>query len=164
MLICIFICKLFYLTTFCSPSNIMYKASKSHSLFSGVALLGLVMNAFPVLLFLTDVPPSFPCGPFRGYTNSFGSIKDSISHSALSDMLYVFHTPIVGVVILILQVLGMYYFWVQALSNRAVAARLKTEIAHIASDMAFAKANFITRRKEIKRKMSRTVSSPEQKL
>ncbi|XP_049882155.1 transmembrane channel-like protein 7 [Pectinophora gossypiella] len=135
----IFYVKKFTCLVNCTPSPVVYKASKSKSLFMSVLLLGFIISMTPVAYSIAEIVPSVNCGPYRGLGtvwefviltfNTFpGFIRDAIFFVGKST----FAVPAFAILLFFL-----YYYWAVATANRHMVAVLKNQLVLEGHDKQF---------------------------
>lgn len=135
---------LFYMKKFnclinCTPSPIVYRASKSKSLFMSVLLVGFVISIIPVAYSVAEMTPSEGCGPFRNFATvwefvvaTFGSFPPVVR-----ELFFLLGTATFGVPAFAICLLLLYYYWAVATANRHMVAVLRNQLVLEGHDKQF---------------------------
>ncbi|CAH0403646.1 unnamed protein product [Chilo suppressalis] len=135
----IFYVKKFTCLTNCTPSPVVYKASKSKSLFMSVLLLGFVVSITPVAYSVAELLPSVNCGPFRGYNTVWEYVIDTFERFplVLREFVFLLGTSVFAVPAFALLLLFLYYYWAVATANRHMVSVLKNQLVLEGHDKQF---------------------------
>lgn len=140
----IFYFLIFYIKKFaclinCTPSPVVYKASKSKSLFMSVLLLGFVMSIAPVAYSIAEVLPSINCGPFRDYKTVWNFVVDTFEGFPhfVREVIFLLGTSTFAVPAFALLLFFLYYYWAVATANRHMVAVLKNQLVLEGHDKQF---------------------------
>ncbi|XP_037293840.1 transmembrane channel-like protein 7 isoform X2 [Manduca sexta] len=140
----IFYFLIFYVKKFtclinCTPSPVVYKASKSKSLFMSVLLLGFVISIAPVAYSIAEVLPSVNCGPFRGYDSVWHFVVLTFEGFPyiLREMIFLLGTSTFAVPAFAILLFFLYYYWAVATANRHMVAVLKNQLVLEGHDKQF---------------------------
>ncbi|CAG9790162.1 unnamed protein product [Diatraea saccharalis] len=135
---------IFYIKKFtclinCTPSPVVYKASKSKSLFMSVLLLGFVVSIAPVAYSVAELLPSIKCGPFRGYSTVWNYVIETFDRFPyiLRESVFLLGTSVFAVPAFAVLLLFLYYYWAVAAANRHMVAVLKNQLVLEGHDKQF---------------------------
>ncbi|XP_053460435.1 transmembrane channel-like protein 4 isoform X2 [Nycticebus coucang] len=114
----------------CSPASRTFRASTVNFFFPLVLLLGLAISAVPVLYSIFLIPPSKPCGPFRGQSSIWSQIPDSISSlpQTAQNFFFFLGTQAFAVPLLLISSILMAYTVALANSYGRLISELKRQI------------------------------------
>ncbi|XP_019483542.1 PREDICTED: transmembrane channel-like protein 4 [Hipposideros armiger] len=126
----LFYLKKFALFSICSPASNTFRASMVNFFFPLVLLLGLAISAVPVLYSIFLIPPSKPCGPFRGWLSIWAQIPQSISSlpQIAQNFLFFLETQAFAVPLLLISSILMVYTLALANSYGRFISELKRQI------------------------------------
>lgn len=135
----IFYIKKFSCLTNCTPSPIVYKASKSKSLFMSVLLLGFVISILPVAYSIAEITPSWNCGPFRGYDTVWRFVVDTFDAFpfVIREFIFLLGTSTFAVPAFAILLFFLYYYWAVAAANRHMVEVLKNQLVLEGHDKQF---------------------------
>ncbi|XP_013145786.1 PREDICTED: transmembrane channel-like protein 7 [Papilio polytes] len=140
----IFYFLLFYIKKFnclinCTPSPILYKASKSKSLFMSVLFLGFVISIVPVAYSIAELTPSSNCGPFKGYNTvwDFVIITFNMFPPIIREIVFLIGTSTFAVPAFAISLLLLYYYWAVATANRHMVSVLRNQLVLEGHDKQF---------------------------
>jgi transmembrane channel-like protein len=135
----IFYLKKFTCLTNCTPSPVVYKASKSKSLFMSVLLLGFVVSIVPVAYSVAELLPSMNCGPFRGYNTVWEYVIETFERfpNILREFVFILGTSIFAVPAFAVLLFFLYYYWAVATANRHMVTVLKNQLVLEGNDKQF---------------------------
>ncbi|CAH2062011.1 unnamed protein product, partial [Iphiclides podalirius] len=135
---------LFYMKKFnclvnCTPSPVVYRASKSKSLFMSVLLVGFVISVAPVAYSVAEMPPSAGCGPFRGYAAvwQFAVATFEGLPPLVRELVFLLGTATFAVPAFAICLLLLYYYWAVATANRHMVAVLRSQLVLEGHDKQF---------------------------
>lgn len=113
-----------------SPASRTFRASTANFFFPLVLLVGLAISAVPVLYSIFLIPPSKPCGPFRGKLSIWAQIPESIESlpQTAQNFLYFLGTQAFAVPLLILSSILMTFTVALANSYGRLISELKRQI------------------------------------
>ncbi|XP_003801643.1 transmembrane channel-like protein 4 isoform X1 [Otolemur garnettii] len=114
----------------CSPASRNFRASTVNFFFPLVLLLGLAISAVPVLYSIFLIPPSKPCGPFRGQSSIWAQIPESISSlpQTAQNFFFFLGTQAFAVPLLLISSILMAYTVALANSYGRLISELKRQI------------------------------------
>ncbi|XP_069314119.1 voltage-gated chloride channel TMC4 isoform X2 [Eulemur rufifrons] len=123
----------------CSPASRTVRASTVNFVFPLVLLLGLAVSAVPVLYSIFLIPPSKPCGPFRGQPSIWAQIPESISSlpQTTQNFLFFLGTQAFAVPLLLFSSILMAYTVALANSYGRLISELKRQIEREAQNKVF---------------------------
>lgn len=140
----IFYFLIFYIKKFaclinCTPSPVVYKASKSKSLFMTVLLLGFVVSVCPVAYSIAELQPSVNCGPFRGLDTVWTYVIDTFDNFPcyVKNTIFFFGTSMFAIPAFAFLLLFLYYYWAVTAANRHMVAVLKNQLVLEGHDKQF---------------------------
>ncbi|CAH0718602.1 unnamed protein product, partial [Brenthis ino] len=135
----IFYIKKFSCLTNSTPSPIVYKASKSKSLFMSVLLLGFVISIVPVAYSVAEIAPSWNCGPFRGYETVWQFVVDTFDAFPylVRELTFFIGTSTFAVPAFAILLFFLYYYWAVAVANRHMVEVLKNQLVLEGHDKQF---------------------------
>ncbi|XP_052742748.1 transmembrane channel-like protein 7 [Bicyclus anynana] len=135
----IFYVKKFTCLTNCTPSPIVYKASKSKSLFMSVLLLGFVISIIPVAYSVAEITPSWNCGPFRGFGTVWEFVVDTFEGFpfVVREIVFLLGTSTFAVPAFAFLLFFLYYYWAVAAANRHMVEVLKNQLVLEGHDKQF---------------------------
>lgn len=135
----VFYIKKFTCLTNCTPSPVIYKASKSKSLFMSVLLLGFVISIVPVAYSVSELLPSMNCGPFRGYDTVWAYVIETFEQFPyiLREIVFLLGTAVFAVPAFAVLLFFLYYYWAVATANRHMVTVLKNQLVLEGHDKQF---------------------------
>ncbi|KAJ8706140.1 hypothetical protein PYW07_010917 [Mythimna separata] len=135
----IFYIKKFTCLTNCTPSPVVYKASKSKSLFMSVLLLGFIASITPVAYSVAEIFPSINCGPYRGYNNVWEFVIETFDGFPFLIREFIFRmgTSTFAVPAFAVLLFFLYYYWAVAAANRHMVTVLKNQLVLEGHDKQF---------------------------
>lgn len=140
----IFCFLIFYIKKFaclmnCTPSPIVYKASKSKSLFMSVLLLGFVISILPVAYSVAEIEPSINCGPFRRYETVWSFVVETFKAFPflIREFVFLIGTSTFAVPAFAILLFFLYYYWAVAAANRHMVEVLKNQLVLEGHDKQF---------------------------
>ncbi|XP_063835266.1 transmembrane channel-like protein 7 [Ostrinia nubilalis] len=135
----VFYVKKFTCLTNCTPSPVVYKASKSKSLFMSVLLLGFVISIAPVAYSVAELLPSINCGPFRGYNTVWDYVIETFEKFpyVLREIVFLLGTAVFAVPAFAVLLFFLYYYWAVATANRHMVTVLKNQLVLEGHDKQF---------------------------
>lgn len=121
------------------PSAIMYRASRSNSLFMIILLLSFTIAIIPVVYAIAEITPSRSCGPFRGLdsvweraTRAFGKLPNF-----LRNVVFFFGTSSFAIPCFIVLILFLYYYYSVSAANKHMVQVLKNQLVLEGHDKQF---------------------------
>ncbi|XP_011707818.1 PREDICTED: transmembrane channel-like protein 7 [Wasmannia auropunctata] len=135
---------LFYIKKFTclvnsTPSNRIYRASRSNCLFMFNLLLSFVLAMIPVGYAIAAIMPSKSCGPFRGLESVWSLLVAQFSQfpNWLQSTLCFLGTAAFGVPAFVILSLLLYYYYVMGLANKHMVTVLKNQLVLEGHDKQF---------------------------
>ena len=138
----IFYIRIGYLHIICKPSAALYEASKMSSIMKNFLLVSLACSLFPLAYIISQMEPSYVCGPFRGsqfYHSTFygGVVENMISKwDAVpgQNFLYFFGRLEVMIVATAVLLLAAYLQYTLATARSAYNSRIENELKRVADE------------------------------
>ncbi|KOB72114.1 Tmc7 protein [Operophtera brumata] len=135
---------IFYIKKFtclinCTPSPVVYKASKSKSLFMSVLLLGFLASIMPVVYSIAEVLPSMNCGPFRNFDTVWEYVVKTFDGFPyiLREVLFKLGTSTFAIPAFAILLFFLYYYWAVAAANRHMVTVLRNQLVLEGHDKQF---------------------------
>lgn len=149
------------------PSTILYRASRSNSLFMVVLLISFVLAAIPIIYAITEITPSRSCGPFRGLRSAWEAVI--ITYGTLPDIfqkaIRFFGTAGFAVPCFIFLVLLLYYYHAVSAANKHMVEVLKNQLVLEGHDKQFLLnrlSAFLKQQQEIHKRMKQVEQQQQQ--
>lgn len=135
----IFYVKKFTCLVNCTPSPVVYKASKSKSLFMSVLLLGYVISIVPVAYSIAELYPSLNCGPYRGLSTVWEFAVDTFQGfpEVVHTVIFFIGTSTFAIPAFAVMLFFLYYYWAVAAANRHMVVVLKNQLVLEGHDKQF---------------------------
>ncbi|XP_073965728.1 transmembrane channel-like protein 7 [Choristoneura fumiferana] len=135
----IFYVKKFTCLINCTPSPVVYKASKSKSLFMSVLLLGFVISIVPVAYSIAELYPSLNCGPYRGLSTvwEFAVATFQGFPEVVHTVIFFIGTSAFAIPAFAVMLFFLYYYWAVATANRHMVVVLKNQLVLEGHDKQF---------------------------
>lgn len=135
----IFYIKKFTCLVNCTPSPVVYRASKSKSLFMSVLLLGFVVAIVPVAYSIAEVLPSINCGPYRRHKTVWSLVVETFAGfpDVVREIIFLVGTSTFAVPAFAALLFFLYYYWAVATANRHMVAVLKNQLVLEGHDKQF---------------------------
>ena len=121
------------------PSSVVYRASRSKSLFMMVLLILFIVAVVPVAYAIAEIEPSKFCGPFRGLSATWSAVVDSFEQLPvwIKSILFFFGTAGFAIPVFIVLVLCLYYFYAVSAANKQMVMVLKNQLVLEGHDKQF---------------------------
>lgn len=122
------------------PSSVMYRASRSNSMFMIVLLVSYVVCALlPIAYVIAEIQPSRACGPFRGFNFIWTAVVEAFTLTPTWVQSVVFFTSTAGfgMPVLIILLLLLYYYSAVNSANRHMVMVLKNQLVLEGHDKQF---------------------------
>jgi len=121
------------------PSSVVYRASRSKSLFMMVLLISFIVAVLPVAFAIAEIPPSKSCGPFQGLSTTWAVVVDSFEQlpAWIKSILFFFGTAGFAIPVFIVLVLCLYYFYAVSAANKQMVMVLKNQLVLEGHDKQF---------------------------
>ncbi|VVC95692.1 unnamed protein product [Leptidea sinapis] len=122
-----------------TPSPIVYKASKSKSLFMSVLLLGFIISIAPVAYSVAEIMPSVNCGPFRGFNTVWEYVVVTFESfpKFIREVIFLLGTSTFAVPAFAVLLFLLYYYCAVAAANRHMVTVLKNQLVLEGHDKQF---------------------------
>ncbi|XP_076264422.1 transmembrane channel-like protein 7 isoform X2 [Rhynchophorus ferrugineus] len=135
---------LFYIKKFaclvnCKPTGVVYRPSRSNSMFMLVLLISYVVALAPVAFTLAELEPSESCGPFRNLPSIWSLVDDTFQTAPgfLKALASFLTTPTFIIPLFIVLVLLLYYYTAVNSANRHMVTVLKNQLVLEGHDKKF---------------------------
>jgi transmembrane channel-like protein len=121
------------------PSAILYRASRSNSLFMIILLLSFTIAIIPVVYAIAEIMPSRSCGPFRG----LHSVWDRAIRAFMKlpgffqEIVFFFGTSAFAIPCFIVLILFLYYYYSVSAANKHMVQVLKNQLVLEGHDKQF---------------------------
>lgn len=138
--ILIFYIKKFACLVNSKPSSVIYRASRSNSMFMIVLLVSYTVCALlPVAYVIAEVAPSRACGPFRHLDSMWSTVIDAfvLTPSWLQSFIFFLSTAGFATPVLIILLLLLYYYSAVNSANRHMVSVLKNQLVLEGHDKQF---------------------------
>lgn len=121
------------------PTPIVYKASRSNSMFMLVLLLSYMFALFPIAYSVSEMLPSKSCGPFRGRESVWSLIVNLFTDwpSWVQECIYFLSTAGFAIPFFIILLLLLYYYSAVNSANRHMVHILKNQLVLEGHDKQF---------------------------
>ncbi|XP_060519239.1 transmembrane channel-like protein 7 [Cylas formicarius] len=135
---------LFYIKKFacmvnCKPSMVVYRASRSYSMFMIVLLVSYVVALVPIAFVVSELTPSRSCGPFRSLPSVWNLIEETFGKTPIWVQGVAAFIPTAGFAIplFIVLILSLYYYTAVNSANRHMVTVLKNQLVLEGHDKQF---------------------------
>lgn len=140
------------------PSPILYRASRSHSLFMLILLLSFVIAIVPVVYAVAEILPSRSCGPFRGLNSVWEAAIVAFMKlpEFYRNLIFFFGTAGFAVPCFVLLTLLLYYYYAVSSANKHMVEVLKNQLVLEGHDKQFLLnrlSSFLKQQQEYQKKM-----------
>ncbi|KAG5671974.1 hypothetical protein PVAND_002138 [Polypedilum vanderplanki] len=121
------------------PSTILYRASRSNSLFMIILLLSFSISIIPVVYAIAEIMPSRSCGPFRGLNSVWERAINAFEKlpKLLQDIIFFFGTSSFAIPCFIVLILFLYYYYSVSAANKHMVQVLKNQLVLEGHDKQF---------------------------
>lgn len=121
------------------PSAILYRASRSNSLFMFILLLSFVLAVIPVVYAVAEILPSRSCGPFRGLTSVWEAATTTFLNLPpfFQNLIFFFGTAGFAVPCFVVLTLFLYYYYAVSAANKHMVEVLKNQLVLEGHDKQF---------------------------
>lgn len=121
------------------PSAILYRASRSNSLFMIILLLSFTIAIIPVVYAIAEIMPSRSCGPFRGLYSTWDRATGAFMKlpEFLRNIVFFFGTSSFAIPCFILLILFLYYYYSVSAANKHMVQVLKNQLVLEGHDKQF---------------------------
>ncbi|XP_031630572.1 transmembrane channel-like protein 7 [Contarinia nasturtii] len=149
------------------PSAILYRASRSNSLFMLVLLLSYVLAVIPIVYAAAEIMPSRPCGPFRGLNSVWDEAINAFRELPLylQKIIFFFGTATFAVPCFVILILCLYYYYAVSAANKHMVEMLKNQLVLEGHDKQFLLnrlSSFLKQQQDYQKKMEHNSSIPPQ--
>ncbi|XP_014211342.1 transmembrane channel-like protein 7 [Copidosoma floridanum] len=135
---------LFYIKKFeclvnCRPSNHVYRASRSHSLFMFILLICYVFVVVPIGYCLVKFSPSKACGPFKELDSPWSLVVTTFLQlpSWIRSIVSFLGTAGFGIPAFLVLSLLLYYYYAVSMANKNMVTVLKNQLVLEGHDKQF---------------------------
>lgn len=121
------------------PSAILYRASRSNSLFMIILLLSFTIAIIPVVYAIAEIMPSRSCGPFRGLQSTWDRAIEAFEKlpEFLRNIVFFFGTSSFAIPCFIVLILFLYYYYSVSAANKHMVQVLKNQLVLEGHDKQF---------------------------
>lgn len=121
------------------PSAILYRASRSNSLFMFILLLSFVLAVIPVVYAVAEILPSRSCGPFRGLSSVWEAAIITFLNlpTFFQNLIFFFGTAGFAVPCFVVLTLFLYYYYAVSAANKHMVEVLKNQLVLEGHDKQF---------------------------
>lgn len=123
----------------CKPSLVLYRASRSNSLFMLILLLAYSISVVPIIYGVSSIPPSRSCGPFRDQVIVWDTAIGAFLRMPMfiQKIIFFVGTPSFAVPFFITLVLFLYYYWAVSAANKKFVELLRNQLVLEGHDKQF---------------------------
>lgn len=148
------------------PSPILYRASRSNSLFMFILLLSFVIAVVPVVYAVAEILPSRSCGPFRGLDSVWDAAITAFMKlpAFFQNIIFFFGTAGFAIPSFVVLTLFLYYYYAVSAANKHMVEVLKNQLVLEGHDKQFLLnrlSAFLKQQQEYQKKMRQTEHSRE---
>ncbi|XP_058829414.1 transmembrane channel-like protein 7 [Topomyia yanbarensis] len=149
-----------------NPSSILYRASRSNSLFMSTLLISFTVAIIPVVYAWAEIIPSRSCGPFRGLPSVWDRAINAFMKMPLffQNVIFYFGTASFGVPCFVVLTFIIYYFYAVSAANRHMVSVLKHQLVLEGHDKQFLLSRlslFIKQQQEYQKRMMRQAAEQQ---
>lgn len=121
------------------PSAILYRTSRSNSLFMSVLLLSYVLAVVPIVYTAAEMRPSPSCGPFRGLHSVWHAAIDAFMKlpEFFQEIIFFLGTAGFAVPCFVVLILFLYYYYAVSAANKHMVEVLKNQLVLEGHDKQF---------------------------
>lgn len=121
------------------PSAILYRASRSNSLFMIILLFSFTIAIIPVVYAIAEIRPSRSCGPFSGLESVWEQAINAFNKLPilLRDVIFFFGTSSFAIPCFIVLILFLYYYYSVSAANKHMVQVLKNQLVLEGHDKQF---------------------------
>lgn len=121
------------------PSAILYRTSRSNSLFMFVLLLSFVVAVIPIVYAVAEIIPSKSCGPFRGlnYVWEWAILAFLKMPNVFQNFIFFLGTAGFAIPCFIVLTLFLYYYYAVSVANKHMVEVLKNQLVLEGHDKQF---------------------------
>lgn len=120
-------------------SAVLYRASKSNSLFMFILLVSFVVAVVPVVYAVAEILPSRSCGPFRGMRTVWEAVIVAFLKlpGFMQSVIFFFGTAGFAVPCFAVLTLVLYYYYAVSAANKQMVEVLKNQLVLEGHDKQF---------------------------
>lgn len=150
------------------PSSILYRASRSNSLFMLILLISFAIAVIPVVYAVAEIMPSRSCGPFRGLRSVWDAAITAFMKMPqfFQNIIFFFGTAGFAIPAFVVLTLFLYYYYAVSDANKHMVQVLKNQLVLEGHDKQFLLnrlSSFIKQQQEYQKKMVQYERDREQK-
>lgn len=121
------------------PSAILYRASRSNSLFMFILLMSFVAAIVPIVYSIVEITPSRSCGPFRGLSSVWQQAVDTFEKAPtiIQNLMFFLGTAGFAIPCFVVLLLFLYYYVTVAGANKHMVEVLKNQLILEGHDKQF---------------------------
>lgn len=140
------------------PSAILYRASRSNSLFMFILLVSYTIAVVPVVYAIAEIIPSRSCGPFRGQYSVWDTAIGAFLKmpTFIQNIIFFVGTASFAVPFFITLVLFLYYYYAVSAANKKFVELLRNQLVLEGHDKQFLLnrlSTFIKQQQEYQKRM-----------
>ncbi|XP_053670578.1 transmembrane channel-like protein 7 [Anopheles nili] len=149
-----------------NPSTILYRASRSKSLFMSTLLISFTLALVPVVYALAEIVPSRSCGPFRGLPSVWDRAIAAFMKMPLffQNVIFYFGTASFAIPCFVVLTFFIYYYYAVSTANRHMVQVLKQQLVLEGHDKQFLLSRlslFIKQQQEYQKRMMRQAAEQQ---
>ncbi|KAL9702659.1 hypothetical protein quinque_006177 [Culex quinquefasciatus] len=150
-----------------NPSAILYRASRSNSLFMSTLLISFTLAIIPVVYAWAEIIPSRSCGPFRGLPFVWDRAITAFMKTPafFQTVIFFFGTASFAVPCFVILTFFIYYYYAVSAANRHMVSVLKHQLVLEGHDKQFLLSRlslFIKQQQEYQKRMMRQAAEQQQ--
>ncbi|EAT47970.1 AAEL000967-PA [Aedes aegypti] len=150
-----------------NPSTILYRASRSNSLFMSTLLISFTVAIIPVVYAWAEIVPSRSCGPFRGLPTVWDRAINAFMKMPLfcQNIIFYFGTASFAIPCFVVLTFFIYYYYAVSAANRHMVSVLKHQLVLEGHDKQFLLSRlslFIKQQQEYQKRMMRQAAEQQQ--
>ncbi|XP_055592810.1 transmembrane channel-like protein 7 [Uranotaenia lowii] len=152
-----------------NPSTILYRASRSNSLFMSTLLISFAVAIIPVVYAWAEIIPSRSCGPFRGLHSVWDRAINAFMKlpQFFQAFIFFFGTASFAIPCFVVLTFFIYYYYAVSAANRHMVSVLKHQLVLEGHDKQFLLSRlslFIKQQQEYQKRMMRQAAEQQQQL
>uniref|UniRef100_A0A182K8V4 TMC domain-containing protein n=1 Tax=Anopheles christyi TaxID=43041 RepID=A0A182K8V4_9DIPT len=149
-----------------NPSAILYRASRSKSLFMSTLLISFTLALVPVVYALAEIVPSRSCGPFRGLPSVWDRAIAAFMKMPqfFQNVIFYFGTASFAIPCFVVLTFFIYYYYAVSTANRHMVQVLKQQLVLEGHDKQFLLSRlslFIKQQQEYQKRMMRQAAEQQ---
>ncbi|XP_058065745.1 transmembrane channel-like protein 7 [Anopheles bellator] len=149
-----------------NPSAMLYRASRSNSLFMSTLLISFTVALVPVVYALAELVPSRSCGPFRGLPSVWDRAINAFMKMPLffQNIIFYFGTASFAIPCFVVLTFFIYYYYAVSTANRHMVSVLKHQLVLEGHDKQFLLSRlslFIKQQQEYQKRMMRQAAEQQ---